>query len=43
MRTAIDSKPVSELAVFTTWGGAKEAFEFWAKRLRLWLDNVQGK
>ncbi len=24
------------------WGHAKDAFEFWAKRLRLWLDEVHG-
>ncbi|MCP4365987.1 MAG: DUF3313 domain-containing protein [Planctomycetes bacterium] len=24
------------------WGHAKDAFEFWAKRLRFWLDEVRG-
>jgi hypothetical protein len=24
------------------WGHAKDAFEFWAKRIRLWLDEVHG-
>ena len=24
------------------WGHTKDAFEFWAKRLRLWLDEVHG-
>ena len=24
------------------WGHAKDAFELWAKRLRLWLDEVHG-
>ena len=40
---AVDSKPGSKLAGFTTWGGAKEAFEFWPKRLRKWLDENHGK
>jgi hypothetical protein len=26
---------------FSKWGSAEEAFEFWAKRLRLFLDNAQ--
>jgi hypothetical protein len=43
MRTAVDSNPVSELAGFNTWGGAKVASEFWAKRLRIWLERVHGK
>lgn len=25
------------------WGHAKDAFKFWAKRLRKWLDEVHGK
>jgi hypothetical protein len=25
------------------WGHAKDAFKFWAQRLRTWLDEVHGK
>ena len=28
---------------FTKWGSTEEAFEFWAQRVKLYLDNVHGK
>ena len=41
--SAVDRRPGSKIDGFTTWGGAKAAFEFWAKRLRIWLDETHGK
>jgi hypothetical protein len=40
---AVDQRSGGKLAGFTTLGGAKAAFEFWAKRLRIWLDETHGK
>lgn len=40
---AIDTKPGDKLEGLTKWGAAKGAFEFWAKRLRTWLDQIHGK
>jgi hypothetical protein len=40
---AIDTKPGNKLEGFTKWGAAKGAFEFWAKRLRIWLDQIHEK
>ena len=41
--SAVDRRPGSKIDGFTTWGGAKAAFEFWAKRLRIWFDETHGK
>ena len=40
---ALDTKPGGKLQGLTKWGAAKGAFEFWAKRLRTWLDQIHGK
>lgn len=43
---AIDTKAAEESEVIKglrKWGHAENTFEFWAKRLRWWLDNVHGK
>jgi hypothetical protein len=40
---AIDTRPGGKIEGFTKWGAVKGAFEFWAKRLRLWLDETHGK
>ena len=39
---AIDDRPGGKGSSFTKWGSAKEAFEFWAKRLRGFLDQAHG-
>ena len=39
---AIDNKEGSKLSGLTKFGSAKEAFEFWSGRLRIFLDNVHG-
>jgi hypothetical protein len=39
---AIDTKEGSKLSGLTKFGSAKEAFEFWSGRLRIFLDNVHG-
>lgn len=39
----IDTFSGSKMSGFTKLGAAKEAFEFWAKRLRVTLDNSHGK
>ncbi len=40
---AIDTKPGGKIEGFTKWGAVKGAFEFWAKRLRHWLDETHGR
>lgn len=40
---AVDERAGGKLSGWTKWGGAKEAFEFWAKRLKTWLDEVHGR
>jgi len=43
---AIDRKAAGKYKIvkgMTKWGHAKDAFGFWAKRLRKWLDEVHGK
>ena len=39
----IDTFSGSKMSGFTKLGAAKEAFEFWAKRLRVTLDKAHGK
>jgi hypothetical protein len=42
---AIDRKAAGKYKIvkgMTKWGHAKDAFNFWAKRLRKWLDEVHG-
>jgi hypothetical protein len=38
----VDERAGGKTSSFTKWGSAKEAFEFWAKRLRIALDTVHG-
>jgi hypothetical protein len=43
---AIDTKAGEKYKVvkgMDKWGHAKDAFNFWAKRLRTWLDEVHGR
>jgi hypothetical protein len=43
---AIDTKAGEKYKVvkgMDKWGHAKDAFNFWAKRLRIWLDEVHGR
>jgi hypothetical protein len=40
---AIDTKAGGKLSGVTKWGAAKDAFEFWAKRLRAFLDEAHGR
>jgi hypothetical protein len=40
---AIDTRPGGKIEGFTKWGAVKGAFEFWAKRLRHWLDETHGR
>jgi len=39
----VDERPGGKTSSFTKWGSTKEAFEFWAKKLRGVLDTVHGK
>lgn len=43
LAAAIDEKSGSKLSGLTKYGAAKEAFEFWSKRLRKFLDEAHGK
>ena len=43
LAAAIDTFNGSKMSGFTKLGSAKEAFEFWAKRLRVTLDQAHGK
>ena len=40
---AIDTKPGGKIEGFSKWGAVEGAFKFWAKRLRIWLDETHGK
>jgi Protein of unknown function (DUF3313) len=43
---AIDTKAAGEYEVvkgLKKWGHAEDTFEFWAKKLRKWLDEVHGE
>jgi hypothetical protein len=40
---AIDTRLGGKIEGFTKWGAVKGAFEFWAKRLRHWLDETHGR
>lgn len=43
---AIDTKSAEKYKIkkgMSKWGHAKDAFEFWAKRLRFFLDEAHGK
>ena len=40
---AIDTRPGRKMEGFSKWGAVEGAFEFWAKRLRTWLDEIHGK
>ncbi len=40
---AIDTRPGGKIEGFTKWGAVEGAFEFWAKRLRTWLDETHGR
>jgi hypothetical protein len=40
---AIDEQEGSKLSGMTKFGSAKEAFEFWSERLRIFLDKAHGK
>jgi len=37
---AIDTKPGGKMEGFSKWRAVEGAFEFWAKRLRIWLDEM---
>lgn len=43
LAAGIDTFDGSKLSGFTKLGATKEAFEFWAKRLRVTLDKAHGK
>lgn len=43
LAAAIDTFNGSKMSGFTKLGSSKEAFEFWAKRLRVTLDRAHGK
>ncbi|GAX61924.1 ABC-type uncharacterized transport system, periplasmic component [Candidatus Scalindua japonica] len=40
---AIDRRPGGKIEGFTKWGAVETAFEFWAMRLRTWLDETRGR
>jgi predicted small secreted protein len=40
---AVDRKGGSKLSGTTRWGSAKEAFEFWAGRLKVFMDSTRSK
>jgi hypothetical protein len=42
LAAGVDTFDGSKMSGFTKLGATKEAFEFWAKRLRLTLDKVHG-
>ncbi len=43
LAAAIDEKAGSKLSGLTKLGAAKEAFEFWSGRLRIFLDKAHGR
>jgi hypothetical protein len=40
---ALDDKTAEFAERFTKWGSAEEAFEFWAERIKFFLDRAHGK
>jgi len=42
LAAAVDSRTGGKLEGMSKWGSAKEAFEFWSKRLRVFLDETHG-
>lgn len=40
---AVDYKPGGKMSGFAKWSASKEAFEFWAGRLKTFLDESHGK
>jgi hypothetical protein len=40
---AIDMRPGRKIEGFSKWGAVEGAFKFWAKRLRIWLDETHGR
>jgi len=40
---AVDTNPGGKLSGMSKWGAAEDAFKFWAKRLKAWLDEIHGK
>lgn len=38
----VDQQAGGKMSGFAKWGAAKEAFEFWAGRLKAFLDNTRG-
>ncbi|MBI5057165.1 MAG: DUF3313 domain-containing protein [Nitrospirae bacterium] len=42
LAAAIDKQEGSKLSGLTKFGAAKDAFEFWSERLKIFLDNVHG-
>jgi len=43
LAAAIDTRSGGKLAGWSKYGAVKEAFEFWAKRLKKRLDEIHGK
>lgn len=43
LAAAVDTRSGGKLAGWSKWGAVKEAFEFWAKRLKKRLDEIHGK
>ena len=43
LAAGIDKRAGSKFTGFTKFGATKEAFEFWAKRLRIFLDKAHGR
>ncbi len=43
LATAVDTRSGGKLAGWSKYGAVKEAFEFWAKRLKKRLDEIYGK
>jgi hypothetical protein len=39
---AVDYKPGGKMSGFAKWSASKEAFEFWAGRLKAFLDEAHG-
>jgi hypothetical protein len=38
-----DRRTIGQKEKFTKWGSAEDAFQFWAERLRLFMDKVHGR
>lgn len=43
LATAVDIRSGGKLASWSKYGAVKEAFEFWAKRLKTRLDEIHGR